>query len=72
MPWNNQSGGGGWKSGGGNGGGPWGQGPSGGGQPPKWLSTHPSHEDRINDLRVYAEKVAPLYTAAKGGAAAGR
>ena len=34
MPWNNQSGGGGWKSGGGNGGGPWGQGPSGGGQPP--------------------------------------
>ncbi len=30
MPWNNQSGGGGWKSGG-NGGGPWGQGPSGGG-----------------------------------------
>ncbi|MGH8668645.1 MAG: M48 family metallopeptidase [Burkholderiales bacterium] len=45
---------------------------SGGGQPPKWLSTHPSHEDRISDLRVYAEKVAPLYTAAKGGAAAGR
>ena len=45
---------------------------SGGGQPPKWLSTHPSHEDRINDLRVYAEKVAPLYAAAKGGAAAGR
>jgi predicted Zn-dependent protease len=45
---------------------------SGGGQPPKWLSTHPSHEDRINDLRAYAEKVAPLYAAAKGGAAAGR
>jgi predicted Zn-dependent protease len=45
---------------------------SGGGQPPKWLSTHPSHEDRINDLRQYAEKVAPLYAAAKGGAAAGR
>ena len=45
---------------------------SGGGQPPKWLSTHPPHEDRINDLRKYAEKVAPLYAAAKGGAAAGR
>jgi len=45
---------------------------SGGGQPPKWLSTHPSHEDRINDLRAYAEKVAPLYASAKGGAGAGR
>ncbi len=32
MPWNNQNGGGGWKSGGsGGGGGPWGQGPQGGG-----------------------------------------
>jgi predicted Zn-dependent protease len=40
-----------------------------GGQPPKWLSTHPSHEDRLNDLRVYAEKVTPLYKAAKGGGA---
>jgi len=45
---------------------------SGGGQPPKWLSTHPSHEDRINDLRQYSEKVMPLYTAAKSGAAAGK
>jgi predicted Zn-dependent protease len=45
---------------------------AGGGQPPKWLSTHPSHEDRINDLRQYAEKVAPLYAAAKGSAAVGR
>jgi predicted Zn-dependent protease len=44
----------------------------GGGQPPKWLSTHPPHEDRINDLRNYAQKVMPLYTAAKGGAAAGK
>lgn len=44
----------------------------GGGQPPKWLSTHPPHEDRINDLRAYAQKVMPLYTAAKGGAAAGK
>jgi predicted Zn-dependent protease len=41
----------------------------GGGQPPKWLSTHPSHEDRINDLRAYAAKVMPLYQAAKGGGA---
>jgi predicted Zn-dependent protease len=46
---------------------------SGGGQPPKFLSTHPSHEDRIKDLRVYAEKVMPLYqAAAKGGASAGK
>ena len=45
---------------------------SSGGQPPKFLSTHPSHEDRINDLRQYSEKVMPLYMAAKGGAAAGK
>ncbi|HEX6154523.1 MAG TPA: M48 family metallopeptidase, partial [Burkholderiales bacterium] len=44
----------------------------GGGQPPKWLSTHPPHQDRINDLREYAQKVAPLYQAAKGSAAAGK
>ena len=42
---------------------------AGGGQPPKWLSTHPAHEDRINDLRAYSERVMPLYQAAKGGAA---
>jgi len=41
-------------------------------QPPKWLSTHPPHEDRINDLRNYAQKVMPLYQAAKGGAATGK
>jgi predicted Zn-dependent protease len=45
---------------------------AGGGQPPKWLSTHPPHEDRINDLRVYSEKVMPLFTAAKSTAAAGK
>jgi Zn-dependent protease with chaperone function len=45
---------------------------SGANQPPKWLSTHPPHQDRINDLRQYAEKVMPLYTAAKGGAATGK
>ena len=36
----------------------------GGSQPPKFLSTHPAHKDRIKDLREYAEKVAPLYQAA--------
>jgi len=41
-------------------------------QPPKWLSTHPPHQDRINDLREYAQKVMPLYQAAKGTAAAGK
>jgi predicted Zn-dependent protease len=47
-------------------------GKAGGGQPPKWLSTHPPHGDRISDLRAYSERVMPLYTAAKGGAAAGK
>ena len=37
----------------------------GGGQPPQFLSTHPSHANRINDLRGYAEKVMPLYEAAR-------
>jgi predicted Zn-dependent protease len=46
---------------------------SNGGQPPKWLSTHPSHEDRIKDLQAYAARVLPLYQAAKGsGASAGK
>ena len=36
-----------------------------GGEPPKFLSTHPSREDRIRDLREYAEKVMPLYQKAK-------
>jgi predicted Zn-dependent protease len=46
----------------------------GGGQPPKWLSTHPPHEERIKDLKEYAAKVMPLYSKAKGkdSAAAGR
>jgi predicted Zn-dependent protease len=43
-----------------------------GGQPPKWLSTHPSHEDRLKDLQIYAAKVTPLYQAAKGGASTGK
>lgn len=36
-----------------------------GGDPPKFLSTHPSREDRIRDLRDYAERVMPLYQKAK-------
>jgi predicted Zn-dependent protease len=37
----------------------------GGSQPPQFLSTHPSHATRINDLRGYAERVMPLYEAAR-------
>ena len=37
----------------------------GGGQPPQFLSTHPSHDSRIADLREYAARVMPLYQAAK-------
>jgi predicted Zn-dependent protease len=37
-----------------------------GSQPPQWLSTHPSNETRLSDLKQYADKVAPLYAAAKG------
>lgn len=32
-----------------------------GGSPPEFLSTHPPHDERINDLRQYAEQVLPLY-----------
>ena len=39
----------------------------GGSQPPKWLSTHPSNEDRAKDLRAISEQVMPLYQAAKSG-----
>ncbi len=34
---------------------------AGGGSPPQWLSTHPSHETRIADLRRIADRVAPAY-----------
>lgn len=45
----------------------------GGSQPPQFLSTHPSHESRIADLKTYSERVMPLYQAAKGAnAAAGK
>jgi predicted Zn-dependent protease len=36
------------------------------GQPPQWLSTHPSAETRIRDLDVYARRVMPLYEEARG------
>jgi predicted Zn-dependent protease len=38
---------------------------SSGGGPPKILSTHPSNEDRIKDLTVFAQRVMPLYEAAR-------
>jgi predicted Zn-dependent protease len=38
---------------------------AGSGGTPQILSTHPSPEARLADLRTYAEKVMPLYSAAK-------
>ncbi len=38
---------------------------SAGGGPPKLLSTHPSHENRIADLTEYSQKVMPLYEQAR-------
>ena len=38
---------------------------AGGSEPPQFLSTHPSSESRIADLRVYAARVEPLYQQAK-------
>ena len=35
------------------------------GAPPQWLSTHPSHTSRQRDLAAYAERVMPLYQAAR-------
>ena len=37
----------------------------GGAQPPQFLSTHPSHANRIGDLGGYADRVMPLYQAAR-------
>jgi predicted Zn-dependent protease len=36
----------------------------GGSQPPQFLSTHPSNENRLADLKGYSDKVMPLYQAA--------
>jgi predicted Zn-dependent protease len=33
--------------------------------PPQFLSTHPSPANRLEDLKVYAERVMPLYEAAR-------
>ena len=41
----------------------------GGSQPPQFLSTHPSNESRIADVTADANKVMPLYQAAKGNTA---
>lgn len=35
------------------------------GSPPQWLSTHPNHETRQADLADYAQRVMPLYEAAR-------
>lgn len=37
----------------------------GGGEPPKFMSTHPPRAERMQDLAVYSEKVMPLYQQAK-------
>lgn len=37
----------------------------GGAEPPKFLSTHPSREDRLSDLTAYSQRVMPLYEQAK-------
>jgi len=46
----------------------------GGGQPPQFLSTHPSNETRIAEVSKDADKVMPLYQAAAkaGSASAGK
>jgi predicted Zn-dependent protease len=38
---------------------------TGNGAPPQFLSTHPSDQSRIEDLRTYSARVMPLYEAAK-------
>jgi predicted Zn-dependent protease len=37
----------------------------GGDKPPQWLSTHPSDQSRTRDVQSYAERVMPLYEAAR-------
>jgi predicted Zn-dependent protease len=38
---------------------------AGGGEPMKFLSTHPSREDRMSDLANYSQRVMPLYEQAR-------
>lgn len=38
---------------------------AGGSQPPQWLSTHPSHENRLKDLQDMSARVMPLYEQAR-------
>ena len=42
----------------------------GGGGPPEWLSTHPSHDTRLRELQNDVQKVMPLYEKARGAAPA--
>ena len=36
------------------------------GEPPQWLSTHPSSQTRLDDLRNYSARVMPIYESTKG------
>jgi Zn-dependent protease with chaperone function len=45
-------------------------GAKGAGQPPQFLSTHPSHATRIKEIEAALPQVMPLYEAAKGRAGA--
>ena len=36
------------------------------GQPPQWLSTHPSHQTRIDEIRRHLDKTMPLFARARG------
>ena len=44
---------------------------AGGGGPPEWLSTHPSHDTRLRELQNDVQKVMPLYEKAKAAKASG-
>jgi len=36
------------------------------GQPPQWLSTHPSHTTRVEEIRRHLDQTMPLYARATG------
>ena len=36
------------------------------GQPPQWLSSHPSHDSRISEISRNLDRVMPLYASARG------